>query len=89
MFRSRFQLLPARALISAIFTEIIQFFLIWFGLFLVSILGIVEIGSVQEILNRIPESFATRWSTSGYPTQNGMMITRAGMVLVALNIYFW
>ena len=31
-------------LMSAIFTEIIQFFLIWFGLFLVSILGIVEIG---------------------------------------------
>ena len=37
-------------LMSAIFTEIIQFFLIWFGLFLVSILGIIEIGSLKEIM---------------------------------------
>ncbi len=35
-------------LLSAIFTEIIQFFLIWFGLFLVSVLGIVEIGGIQR-----------------------------------------
>jgi SSS family solute:Na+ symporter len=79
-------------LMSAIFTEIIQFFLIWFGLFLVSILGIVEIGSVQEILNRIPESFATLWSTSGDPTQNGMMITWAGIVLglgFVLSFGYW
>ncbi len=41
-------------LMSAIFTEIIQFFLIWFGLFLVSILGIVEIGGVGEILQPHP-----------------------------------
>src|SRR5512147_1665131 len=34
-------------LMSAIFTEIIQFFLIWFGLLLVSILGIIEIGSLH------------------------------------------
>jgi SSS family solute:Na+ symporter len=79
-------------LMSAIFTEIIQFFLIWFGLFLVSILGIVEIGSVQEILNRVPESFATLWSTSADPTQNGMMITWAGIVLglgFVLSFGYW
>src|SRR3989304_1791722 len=40
-------------LLSAIFTEIIQFFLIWFGLFLVSILGIIEIGSIGEIFKRV------------------------------------
>jgi SSS family solute:Na+ symporter len=79
-------------LMSAIFTEIIQFFLIWFGLFLISILGIVEIGSVQEILNRVPESFATLWSTSADPTQNGMMITWAGIVLglgFVLSFGYW
>lgn len=68
-------------LMSAIFTEIIQFFLIWFGLFLVSVLGIVEIGSLHEIFNRIPEAYSKLWSTSGDPTQNGMMITWAGIVL--------
>jgi solute:Na+ symporter, SSS family len=79
-------------LMSAIFTEIIQFFLIWFGLFLVSILGIIEIGSVQEILHRVPDSFSTLWSTSGDASQNGMMITWAGIVLglgFVLSFGYW
>jgi SSS family solute:Na+ symporter len=79
-------------LMSAIFTEIIQFFLIWFGLFLVSILGIIEIGSVKEILHRVPESFSTLWSTSGDASQNGMMITWAGIVLglgFVLSFGYW
>jgi SSS family solute:Na+ symporter len=79
-------------LLSAIFTEIIQFFLIWFGLFLVSILGIVEIGSVEQIFARIPESFNTLWSTSGDPTQNGMMIHWGGIVLglgFVLSFGYW
>ncbi len=79
-------------LLSAIFTEIIQFFLIWFGLFLVSILGILEIGSVHEIFARIPESFNTLWSTSGDPSQNGMMITWGGIVLglgFVLSFGYW
>jgi SSS family solute:Na+ symporter len=79
-------------LMSAIFTEIVQFFLIWFGLFLVSIMGIIEIGSPQEILNRVPAGFATLWSTSGDPSQNGMMITWAGIVLglgFVLSFGYW
>jgi SSS family solute:Na+ symporter len=79
-------------LMSAIFTEIIQFFLIWFGLFLVSILGIVEIGSVNEIFARIPASFNTLWSTSADPTQNGMMIHWGGIVLglgFVLSFGYW
>lgn len=79
-------------LLSAIFTEIIQFFLIWFGLFLVSILGIIEIGSIQEIFNRIPEAYSTLWSTSADPSQNGMMVTWAGIVLglgFVLSFGYW
>jgi SSS family solute:Na+ symporter len=79
-------------LMSAIFTEIIQFFLIWFGLFLVSILGIIEIGSLDQILNRLPESMNTLWSTSSDPTQNGMLIHWAGIVLglgFVLSFGYW
>ncbi len=79
-------------LMSAIFTEIIQFFLIWFGLFLVTIMGIIEIGSVNEILSRIPESFNTLWSTSVSPSQNGMLITWGGIVLglgFVLSFGYW
>src|SRR5512136_2821251 len=68
-------------LLSAIFTEIIQFFLIWFGLFLVAVLGIVEIGSIDQIIGRIPPSFAALWSTAGDATHNGMAVTWAGIVL--------
>ncbi len=79
-------------LMSAIFTEIIQFFLIWFGLFLVSILGIVEIGSLKEIFARIPPAFNTLWSTSGNPAQNGMLISWGGIVLglgFVLSFGYW
>jgi SSS family solute:Na+ symporter len=84
-------------LMSAIFTEIIQFFLIWFGLFLVSIMGIVEIGSVHEIIARINEfggqlSMTTLWSTSSDPTKNGMLIHWGGIVLglgFVLSFGYW
>jgi len=79
-------------LLSAIFTEIMQFFLIWFGLFLVSILGIVEIGSIGEIFHRIPEAYNTLWSTSADPSQNGMFVTWAGIVLglgFVLSFGYW
>ena len=84
-------------LLSAIFTEIIQFFLIWFGLFLVSILGIVEIGSIGEIFRRVDElytsiSYTTLWSSSGDPTLNGMMVNWAGIVLglgFVLSFGYW
>ena len=79
-------------LMSAIFTEIIQFFLIWFGLFLVSILGIIEIGSFDQILNRLPESMNTLWSTSGDATQNGMLVHWGGIVLglgFVLSFGYW
>lgn len=84
-------------LMSAIFTEIIQFFMIWFGLFLVSILGIIEIGSWGEIMTRINEfnsqvSFTTLWSSSSDPTMNGMFVHWAGIVLglgFVLSFGYW
>ncbi|MHB1686758.1 MAG: sodium:solute symporter family protein [Ignavibacteriaceae bacterium] len=83
-------------LMSAIFTEIIQFFLIWFGLFLISILGFIEIGSWHQIMVRINEfssvSFTTLWSTSGNPTKNGMFVNWAGIALglgFVLSFGYW
>jgi SSS family solute:Na+ symporter len=79
-------------LLSAIFTEIIQFFLIWAGLFLVAMLGIVEIGGVHQLLAKVPAAFGTLWSTSGDASQNGMQITWAGVVLglgFVLSFGYW
>jgi SSS family solute:Na+ symporter len=68
-------------LLSAIFTEIIQFFLIWFGLSLVSIMGLIEMGGLDEVFRRVPEGFGSLWSNSANPAQNGMQVTWAGIVL--------
>ena len=84
-------------LMSAIFTEIVQFFLIWFGLFLVSILGIIEIGSISEIMARINTysaqvSFTTLWSSSSDPMHNGMFVHWGGIVLglgFVLSFGYW
>jgi len=79
-------------LLSAIFTEILQFFLIWFGLVLVSVLGIVEFGGIDQVMARIPESFSTLWSTSANPEENGMVVTWAGIVLglgFVLSFGYW
>jgi solute:Na+ symporter, SSS family len=79
-------------LMSAIFTEIIQFFLIWFGLFLVALLGIREIGSVSAIMERLPASFNTLWSTAGDATKNGMEVTWPAIVMglgFVLSFGYW
>ncbi len=84
-------------LMSAIFTEIIQFFLIWFGLFLVSVMGIIELGSINEILSRLNQyspdvSLTTLWSSGSDPSKNGMQIHWAGIVLglgFVLSFGYW
>jgi SSS family solute:Na+ symporter len=83
-------------LLSAIFTEIIQFFLIWFGLFLVSVMGMIELGGIDKIFARVQSiqtlSMTTLWSTSGDPSQNGMLVTWGGIVLglgFVLSFGYW
>ena len=67
-------------LMSAIFTEIVQFFLIWAGLFLVAILGIVDVGG-GDLLASLPDTMSHLWSTSGDPAANAMGVHWAGIVM--------
>jgi solute:Na+ symporter, SSS family len=79
-------------LLSAIFTEIIQFFLIWFGLFLVSVLGIVELGGLGNILNTLPQRMSGLWSTAANASSNEMGVTWVGIVLglgFVLSFGYW
>jgi SSS family solute:Na+ symporter len=79
-------------LMSAIFIEITLFFLIWFGLFLVSVLGIVDLGGIGHIFHSVPKAYSTLWSTSADPAKNGMMITWGGIVLglgFVLSFGYW
>lgn len=68
-------------LLSAIFTEIVQFFLIWFGLFLVAILGMVEFGGLSAIFDGLPKDMAGLWSTTAQAADNPMGVTWLGIVL--------
>ncbi|NOZ60784.1 MAG: sodium:solute symporter family protein [Calditrichaeota bacterium] len=79
-------------LLSAIFTEIVQFFLIWFGLFLVTILGVVEIGGWHQVFSRLEPAMNALWSTSANAGSNGMHVTWMGIILglgFVLSFGYW
>ncbi|MDY6820318.1 MAG: sodium/solute symporter [Deferribacterota bacterium] len=68
-------------LISAIFTEVVQFFLIWFGLFLIPFLGLIDLGGFSAITANLDKAFLSLWSTTLDPADNPMGIHWLGMVL--------
>ena len=79
-------------LMSAIFTEIAQFFLIWFGLFLISILGVVELGGIDKVFAGLPSTMGALWSTTGDASQNAMGVTWVGIVMglgFVLSFGYW
>ena len=79
-------------LLSAIFTEIVQFFLIWFGLFLVAILGTIEMGGLGAIFSHIPPEMSRLWATTADPSQNAMGVTWVGIVMglgFVLSFGYW
>ena len=79
-------------LMSAIFTEIVQFFLIWAGLFLVSIMGVMELGGPDKVFANLPESMGRLWATTGDPGANAMGVTWIGLVMglgFVLSFGYW
>src|ERR1041384_5600280 len=74
----------AGGLFSAIFNEVLQFFLIWFGALLIPILGLIETGGWQGMVDRIHQNFPGQdfthlWSPMSSPANNpmGVQIGRA------------
>ena len=76
---------------SAIFNEVLQFFLIWAGALLIPILGLVEAGGWSGLQAKIlqnlteqhvpnPGSYTHLWSTLGNFSDNPMGINWAGIV---------
>jgi len=73
-------------LLSAIFNEVLQFFLIWLGALLIPILGLIEAGGWHGLVNRIHQNFAGQdfthlWRTMGSFADNPMGIHWTGIVL--------
>jgi solute:Na+ symporter, SSS family len=73
---------------SAIFNEVLQFMLIWFGALLIPILGLIEAGGWTGLQQRIATnlgagagSYTNLWSTLGHFGDNPMGIHWTGIVL--------
>jgi SSS family solute:Na+ symporter len=79
-------------LTSSIYNEIIQFFLIWFGLLLLPILGLFDVGGWAGLTSRIPESFSHIWAFTANASQNAMGVDWVGLVLglgFVLSFGYW
>src|ERR1700720_2152683 len=75
----------AGGLFSAIFNEVLQFFLIWFGALLIPILGLIETGGwhgmVARIQNNFPgQDYTHAWSNLGHFDNNPMGMHWTGIV---------
>ncbi len=75
----------AGGLFSAIFNEVVQFFLIWFGALLIPILGLIEThgwsGMVARIHSNFPgQDFTHLWSDLGHFSSNPMGINWVAIV---------
>jgi solute:Na+ symporter, SSS family len=88
---------------SAIFNEVLQFFLIWAGALLVPILGLVEAGGWSGLQAKIlknltelnvpnPGSYTHLWSTLGSFSSNPMGINWVGIVFglgAVISMGYW
>lgn len=75
----------AGGLFSAIFNEVLQFFLIWFGALLIPILGMIETGGWKGMVARIQQNFPNQdfthmWRGLGHFENNPMGMHWTGIV---------
>ncbi len=88
---------------SAIFNEVLQFFLIWAGALLIPILGLIEAGGWSGLKAKIiqnlaeqhvpnPSAYTHAWSTLGSFTDNPMGINWVGIVFglgAVISMGYW
>jgi solute:Na+ symporter, SSS family len=81
---------------SAIFNEVLQFFLIWAGVMLIPILGLYEVGGWSnlkvQIAQRASEQYVHLWSGLGSFTDNPMGIHWTGIVFglaAVISMGYW
>jgi len=84
-------------LYSAIFNEVVQFFLIWLGALLIPILGLVETGGWSGMVARIHHNFPGQdfthmWGPMLHPSQNPMGVQWFAIVFglgAVLSMGYW
>jgi SSS family solute:Na+ symporter len=79
-------------LTSAIYNEVLQFFLIVFGFMPVAYLGLRDAGGWEGLAARVPDTFVHAWSNLGRADANPMGIEWFGMVMglgFVLSFGYW
>lgn len=87
----------AGGLLSAIFNEVLQFFLIWVGCLVIPVVGLLETGGWAGMVHRIQTNFPGQdflhmWSTTGAFTNNPMGTHWTGIVFgwgIAISFGYW
>src|SRR5215467_8877109 len=87
----------AGGLFSAIFNEVLQFFLIWFGALLIPILGLIETGGWSGMVARIHQNFPAQnfthlWGPMGNASNNPMGVTWIAIVFglgASVSMGYW
>ena len=81
----------AGGLLSAIFNEVLQFFLIWLGCLVIPILGLIETGGwdgmVARIAQRFPGNYTHMWSCMGSAADNPVGIHWAAIIAQVVGMY--
>jgi SSS family solute:Na+ symporter len=84
-------------LLSAIFNEVLQFFLIWLGCLLVPVMGLIETGGWNGLVARIQQNFPGQdyihlWRNVGSFADNPMGLHWTGIVFgwgLAISFGYW
>lgn len=79
-------------LTSAIYSEVLQFFLIWFGLLLAVVMGLIDFGSWATIKNHLATSYLHLWQNTGTAKSNPMLINWFGIIMglgFVLSFGYW
>ncbi len=84
-------------LLSAVFNEVLQFFLIWLGSLLIPILGLIEAGGWKNMMDSINaqhpgQNFTSLWANLGSAADNPMGMHWTGMVFglgLAVSFGYW
>jgi solute:Na+ symporter, SSS family len=87
----------AGGLLSAIFNEVLQFFLIWLGCLVIPVVGLIETGGWSGMVARIAKNFPGQdfthmWRTVGSFADNPMGIHWTGIVFgwgLAISFGYW
>ncbi len=87
----------AGGLLSAIFNEVLQFFLIWIGCLVIPVVGLIETGGWAGMIHRIQmnfpgQDFTHMWRTTATFTGNPMGVHWTGIVFgwgLAISFGYW